>query len=123
LPRPGFPLKLKVFSLAMNRFTSKIVLCVLPGVLAGLIVARAFYHGKEGFKLGVDLVGGTILVYEVDESKKVEGYKPEEMAARIKRRIDPADLYNYTVRPVGQNRVEIILRTNEEEVQRVKNLI
>jgi SecD/SecF fusion protein len=110
----------------MKRFTSKIILCVLPVALAGLMVAWAFYayqHGQGGFKLGVDLVGGTILVYEVDPNKKLEDYKPEQMAARIKRRIDPADLYNYTVRPVGQDRVEIILRTNEEEVQRVKNLI
>ena len=29
----------------------------------------------------------------------------------LKRRIDPADLYNVTIRPVGESRVEIILPT------------
>src|SRR5262249_53544138 len=61
----------------MKRFTWKIALSVIPVVLTGLIVARAFHlyqRGEGGFKLGVDLVGGTILVYEVDESKKLEDY-------------------------------------------------
>src|SRR5262249_39363761 len=38
-------------------------------------------------------------------------YKPEDLAAALKRRIDPADLYNVTIRPLGPTRVEIILPT------------
>jgi SecD/SecF fusion protein len=99
----------------MKRFTWKIVLCVLPVVVAALIVARAVHAyqlGQGGFKLGVDLVGGTILVYEVDDPNKLpEGYKPEELVSSLKRRIDPADLYNVTIRAVGKTRVEIILPT------------
>ena len=34
-------------------------------------------NGQGGYKLGVDLVGGTILVYEVDQSRKLpDNYKP-----------------------------------------------
>jgi SecD/SecF fusion protein len=89
-------------------------------VLAALVVGRANYQYQRdggGFKLGVDLVGGTILVYEVDESKSLqEGDRrntKDELAAALKRRIDPADLYNITIRPVGAEgkRVEIILPT------------
>ena len=38
---------------------------------------------------------------------------PEQLAASLKRRIDPADLYNVTIRPVPGDppRVEIILPT------------
>jgi SecD/SecF fusion protein len=105
----------------MKRFGWKIFWCLLPVILAGLVVARAYYQYQReggGFKLGVDLVGGTILVYEVDESKSLqEGgdrrNTKDELAAALKRRIDPADLYNITIRPVGAEgkRVEIILPT------------
>ncbi len=125
----------------MKRFSWTIVSCVVPVLLAGAIVAWAYYN--NGFKLGVDLVGGTILVYEVDENKKLKEYQPEQLAASIKRRIDPTDLYNVTVRPVGATRVEIILPTGgvaqqgeepetrtdgkrqatAEEVERIKALI
>jgi SecD/SecF fusion protein len=90
----------------------------IPAVAALFVIhaAFAFHKGEGGFKLGVDLVGGTILVYEVDPDKEMKAsYKdnPELLAASLKRRIDPADLYNVTIRPVGANppRVEIILPT------------
>src|SRR5262249_17794706 len=120
-------------------FFWKIVICVLPVVVAAAVVAVAFRKYEQdqgGFKLGVDLAGGTILVYEVDESKKLpDNYKPEELAASLKRRIDPTDLYNITIRPVGDKRVEIILPTSgasasgqrkeftSEDVQNTKRLI
>jgi SecD/SecF fusion protein len=93
-----------------NQFFWKIVICLVPCLAAGAAVADAVIH--ERFKLGVDLVGGTILVYEVDNPNNLpENYKPEELAASLKRRIDPTDLYNVTIRPVGRTRVEIILPT------------
>jgi preprotein translocase subunit SecD len=100
----------------MKRFMTRIIVCLVPTILSILIVAWAynqFTHGKGGFRLGVDLAGGTILVYEVDETKLPENFKAEDLAAALKRRIDPADLYNITIRPVPGNppRVEIILPT------------
>jgi SecD/SecF fusion protein len=104
---------------ALPQFFWRITLSLVPLVVAGLFVANATYkyiHSEGGYKFGVDLVGGTILVYEVDETKFPDGkipqtYKPEELAASLKRRIDPADLYNVTIRPVSSTRVEIILPT------------
>ena len=57
----------------MRPFFWKIMLCLVPCLLAGWVgtvaVAR-YYRGESGgFKLGVDLVGGTILVYEIDLRK------------------------------------------------------
>src|SRR5262245_38428097 len=102
----------------MRRFTWKLAICLIPVVVAALITARAYVlyqRGEGGFKLGVDLVGGTILVYEVDDPAKLRennpGYRPEDLAASLKRRIDPTDLYNVTIRPVSDTRVEIILPT------------
>src|SRR5438874_2491365 len=93
--------------LAANRYMkpifNRIVLCVLPLFLGVVAVGHAWYlyqNGRGGFKLGVDLVGGTILVYEIDPTKeKPQNYKPEQLAASLKRRIDPTDLYNVTIRP------------------------
>jgi SecD/SecF fusion protein len=103
----------------MKSFTWKIVICVLPILIGAAVVGRAFSlyeKGQGGFNLGVDLVGGTILVYEVDESRWPDGVPPQEysvekLAAKLKNRIDPADLYNVTIRPIGKTRIEIILPT------------
>jgi SecD/SecF fusion protein len=103
----------------MKSFTWKIAICVLP-ILAGIAVVgwalKKYEAGEGGFNLGVDLVGGTILVYEVDVSRWPNGVKPNEysvakLTAQLKKRIDPADLYNVTIRPVSDTRVEIILPT------------
>src|SRR5262245_21697531 len=103
----------------MKQFRTRILVCLIPVLVAAGVVAYAsseYYYGRGGFKLGVDLVGGTILVYEIDldkfpERKLPENYKPEDLVARLKRRIDPADLYNVTIRAVGKTRVELILPT------------
>lgn len=113
--------------------------CLVPVALAGWITTVAvakYYRGEPGgFKLGVDLVGGTILVYEIDFRK---GLKDQEagsadpqrdtnlLAASLKRRIDPNDLYNIVIRPAGgEGRVEIILPTGgkyrEERAQQAWN--
>src|SRR5262249_25941721 len=113
---------------AMKRFSWRLTICIVPVVLAALVVARAFYlyeRGEGGFKLGVDLVGGTILVYEVDESASkftddTKTFDPQELPNAIKRRIDPTDLYNVTIRPVGASRIEIILPTGGEHQARIQ---
>src|SRR5262245_9645265 len=109
----------------MKQFFWKIVICVVPCLLAGWVSVDAmvkYYAGDSGgFKLGVDLVGGTILVYEIDVRKHQEEDKASKfdpvrdinvLAESLKRRIDPNDLYNIVIRPAGgEGRVEIILPT------------
>jgi SecD/SecF fusion protein len=98
----------------MKSFKWKIIICLVPVLIALFAVGRAFYLYTTtggGFRLGVDLVGGTILVYEVDQTRLQKNAKPEELAEALKRRLDPRDQYNITIRPVGTDRVEIILPT------------
>ncbi len=113
-----------------RKFLRDSIICFLPLVIALWITFQAysrFQKGEGGFKLGVDLVGGETLVYEVDPELTQElrntsgrtrggnaGISTDEMArlaAALKRRIDPADLKNVTIRPVGTSRIEIILPT------------
>lgn len=117
----------------MKRFTFRILVCLIPTLLSLGVVGWAYYRYQfvdgSGFRLGVDLVGGTILVYEIDETKtKDTTYKKDDLAVALKKRIDPADLYNITIRPVGETRVEIILPTGgrhqaEIEQQNWTNLL
>jgi SecD/SecF fusion protein len=103
----------------MKRFTWRIVICLLPVVVGALIVAHSYnlyLNGQGGFKLGVDLAGGTDLIYEVDVNKFENGelpknYDAQQLTKRLKERIDPADLYNIAIRPVSNTRVEIVLPT------------
>ncbi len=101
----------------MKSFYLKLWLCLVPLVLGSIIVGNAFYryfHDEGGFKLGIDLVGGTDLEYEIDTSRwknetPPEDYDASKLAAKLKQRIDPADLKNVTIRPIGKTRIEIIL--------------
>ena len=73
-----------------------------------------------GFKLGIDLSGGTILVYEVDQERpsRIPVGRPgtggrakadASLADALKRRIDPSDLRGVIIRPIGESRVEILM--------------
>src|SRR4051812_26067248 len=116
----------------MRPFHTRAFLCLTAVLLGGWIVGRAvndYVHGRGGFKLGVDLVGGTTLVYEVDVERMKESGREEElknlqparMVEFLKRRIDPNDLRNIAIRPVGGNlRYEIVLPTGGAHQARIK---
>ncbi|MBL8799127.1 MAG: hypothetical protein JNM56_34900, partial [Planctomycetia bacterium] len=98
----------------MKPFIKRILICLTPVVLSAIVVGLAwqqYVSGGGGFKRGVDLAGGTILVYEIDRDKMPadQTFSRDELVAALKRRIDPADLLNVTIRPISDTRVEIIL--------------
>ncbi|HSQ55931.1 MAG TPA: hypothetical protein VLM40_09295, partial [Gemmata sp.] len=135
-----------------RNFLRGFLICLVPCVLAGVLAARL-----DRYRLGIDLAGGTILVYEINldrtaqrkkalgeetdigtqqatgEQKGLSSQEMNELAAQIKRRIDPTDIKNVTVRPLGDRRLEIILPTggasrgrenlNPEEIDETKRLI
>lgn len=103
--------------IGMGVSPGRVLLCIIPILLSGLIVGNAtnkYIQGEGGFRLGVDLSGGAVLVMEVDTTRTNSAdVKIEELAAVLKRRIDPNDLYNITIRPIPGDppRIEIILPT------------
>ncbi len=135
-----------------RNFLRGLLICLIPCLVAALFAVR-----PEKYRLGIDLAGGTILVYEINIERtkarkaalgdgdgprastntgRTEGLSTQEMAdlaAQIKRRIDPTDIKNVTVRPLGDSRVEIILPTggasggktnlSSEDIEEVKRLI
>lgn len=105
-----------------QKFFWRFIICLVPCLWAAWVTGAAidkYARGESGgFKLGVDLVGGTILVYEIDARKSLEDAKSGKttdaatLAEALKRRIDPNDLYNIVIRPAGgEGRVEIVLPT------------
>jgi SecD/SecF fusion protein len=129
-----------------------LLVCLIPCLVAGLFAVRL-----DKYRLGIDLAGGTILVYEINlertkqrkealgqhdsnsraRSTPTAGLSSDEMnqlASQIKRRIDPTDIKNVTVRPLGDSRIEIILpvggaagggksNLSTEDIEEVKRLI
>ena len=134
-----------------RKFLTRFLICLAPVLVAGLFVGLAARQelaaDGTGFRKGIDLAGGTILVYEVDLERtrlqsgrspggntgELESEDIQQLAENLKRRIDPNDLRNVLVRPVGTSRVEIILpyaktssgeeAATEDYVQEVKSLV
>ena len=91
----------------MNKnLTWKIVLIIVLIVLA----AWTLYPPSKTLKPGIDLAGGTSLIYEID-THGLEGAEKKDLAQRmitvLRRRIDPANIQNLVWRPQGSTRFEI----------------
>ena len=75
-----------------------------------VLAVWTLYPPNKTLKPGIDLAGGTQLVYEIN----TQGLKPEEqrdlaqrMITVLRRRIDPANIQNLIWRPQGNTRFEI----------------
>lgn len=106
----------------MKPFVGRILICVIPLILGGWVVAAAWRNygdptARPRFLPGVDLAGGSVLVYEIDRDywntlpDATKADVPAQLAARLKRRIDPNNLLEITIRPINTEppRVEIVL--------------
>ena len=89
----------------------------------GLTVAESL---RESIRLGVDLAGGTNLVYEVQESseKPLTSQILDNMVGSIVQRINPSGTEEVTVRVVGRNRIEVIVPgADPEKVRQIKRRV
>ena len=101
------------------------------GWKVGLILATTFLSlglvlfGQ--YKLGVDLQGGVILVYEVDESATAEqsetgeGWTMSRLVTVISERLNETGLKEIVVRPFGPKQIEIVVpEVDPQEVEKIK---
>jgi SecD/SecF fusion protein len=97
-------------------------LLIVGSTLAGLI---AMYPPEKKLKLGIDLSGGTILVYEVMQQEgQSSNFDMNELIAALKQRADPQGVKETPIRKIGSNRIEIILpKASPEEVEEVKKML
>ena len=100
----------------MNTFVRRSLLIGFI-TLVGLV---AMWPPGEKLKLGIDLSGGTILVYEVKPGVD-STYSMDDLIGALKRRVNPDGVQDIPIRRVGSNRVEIILpKADAGEVEEVK---
>ncbi len=75
-----------------------------------LVAAWTLYPPAKTLKPGIDLAGGTSLIYEIDTQGLAEYEKADlaqNMITVLRRRIDPANIQNLIWRPQGNTRFEI----------------
>lgn len=107
---------------------------VLFAVVVGVVIA--LFGGDP--KLAIDLSGGVKLVYELKKDKN--GNLPsaevvDQLIGVVKKRLDPGNVKEITIRPFGQDKIEVIVPTPaqnasatqaddaREELERIKYLI
>jgi len=100
-------------------------------LLALFASATVLTFGKIG--LGVDLRGGTILVYEIDPTKGIASEDGEQSQSQVAssqlipsliKRINPSGTQEIVIRPYGENQIEIIIpEVDQREVDRIKGII
>ena len=75
-----------------------------------IIAVVALYPPNKTLKPGIDLAGGTSLIYQIDTQGLDESEKKDlssRMITVLRRRIDPANIQNLVWRPQGGTRFEI----------------
>ncbi len=115
----------------------KISLVLVLSMLAALTVARTWDQETGTFKipLGVDLKGGVILIYEVDEEASLASeddpdgasagqLKMDTLISALSRRINPSGTKEIVLRKYGDRQVEIIIpEVDPLEVEVIKKEI
>ncbi len=95
-------------------------------MIVGVHPARpaSMWPPSKKLKLGIDLSGGTILVYEVERDNLPPSFNMDELIAALKKRADPEGVKEIPIRKIGGNRIEIILpQASNEEVEEVKKML
>ena len=99
-----------------KKLTPKIVLIIVLVALA----AFTLYPPNKTLKPGIDLAGGTSLIYEIDTHGLTEDDKKDlaqRMITVLRRRIDPANIQNLVWRPLGNTRFEIQMPLSSAEAR------
>ena len=104
---------LQVKAMDKSQFWKIILIIVLV-----LVSAWTLYPASKTLKPGIDLAGGTSLIYQIDTLGLEESEKreiSERMITVLRRRIDPANIQNLVWRPQGSTRFEIQMPLASEE--------
>ncbi|TWU47768.1 protein translocase subunit SecD [Rubripirellula reticaptiva] len=112
-------------SIKMPSYGTRFGWILLAIIASGVVLARS----RPG--LGVDLRGGTILVYEMDPNKlnaggddDIQQITSEDLVEPLTRRINPSGTQEIVIRPYGESQIEIIVpEVDQREVDRIKGLV
>jgi len=78
----------------------------------------------DQFRLGIDLNGGTNMVFQIKPEKELTNSLIEKMVDSVKKRVNPSGTEEITVRGVGGGRIEVIIPgVDPQSVDEVKRKI
>jgi len=99
---------------------------ILLTLVNGILIVTLMWPPK----LGIDLSGGLILVYEVDQSKKQEkrtmtSQEMDNLVGAVSERLDRGGQEQITVRRYGVEQIEVIVPEveSDQEAERIKNRV
>ncbi len=99
-------------------------------ILFTFIVSVSMITIKWPPKMGIDLKGGVILIYEIDqeqlkqEKKDLESIDMDKLVNAIGLRVNPGGQKEVTIRAYGPNEIEIIIpNVNDVELNRIKDIV
>ena len=94
---------------------------VLVALAAGIVVTVPGWPPR----MGIDLKGGVILVYEIDSAKQPDGgVSMDKLVAAVSRRVNPGGQKEVTVRQYGTNQLEVIVpEVDQAEVEFIKRIV
>lgn len=121
----GRALRLRDLSFRIGVILLVITLSLIPFVYV-MAQGRPW---TDAVRFGIDLAGGTNLVYEIDrenipEGKKVDAALLDKMVGAVSRRINPSGTEEVVVRRVGTDRIEVIIPgADQAVVEQKKGLI
>lgn len=106
-------LRLKEFSNRIGTVLFALTLGLAPFAYQ-IIQAGDIGAWKNALHWGIDLAGGTNLIYQIETAKAAEEGKDvpravDQMVSTVAKRINPSGTEEVTVRKVGQDRIEIII--------------
>jgi SecD/SecF fusion protein len=110
-------LRLRDLGLKLGTMLFALGLAVSPFLNTVLVEHRPLL---DTLSFGIDLAGGTNLVYQLNGEPKDSG-TVGRMVGAIRRRVDPTGTQELAIRQVGKNQIEIIIpKATREEVEQTK---
>jgi len=111
-------------SLKMRDYSTRIGVVLFTIILAlGPFFSHWLTDGNplDAIRLGIDLAGGTNMVFAVNKEeaektgKEINSAVMDKMVASVSRRVNPTGTEEVTVRKVGSDRLEVIVPGADEE--------
>jgi preprotein translocase subunit SecD len=95
-------------------------------LVAGITIGGIYLYRSWRSPPNIDKLGGTVLVFEVDNDERpLVGYDPEDLAAALKRRLDFAGKRGIRVLAISPTRIEVGIpraEAHDEWLSQVKAL-
>jgi SecD/SecF fusion protein len=120
-------LRVKEMAFRMGMVLLALTIGAAPFVTAKMTTG----HWLDAIKLGIDLAGGSNMVFEVDKvaakaagKENITGDVMDKLVSRVSKRINAGGTEEITVRKVGRDRIEVIIpKATQEQVDAIKRRI